>query len=47
MLVQLSKMLELFRGQQTDLDKKKADLDEAIEKFKLKHNIKLVKNPEN
>ena len=42
--MQLGKMLEVFKGQEKDLDKKKAELDAAIEAFKAKHNIKLVKN---
>ena len=37
-------MLEMFRGQQTDLDKKKTELDSAIEAFKAKHGIKVVQN---
>ncbi len=43
---QLSKMLEMFRSQQADLEKKKTELDAAIEAFKTKHGIKVVQNPE-
>jgi hypothetical protein len=32
-------MLELFKGQQAELDKKKSELDGAIEAFKAKHGI--------
>ncbi len=37
-------MLDMFKGQQADLEKKKTGLDAAIEAFKTKNGIKVVQN---